>query len=523
MRRGIWHALGVVIVIIAGQMPVARAIDLETLVMPGPVIADHADTESECSACHVAFSRERQRTLCLDCHEDVGADIKAGTGFHGLDASARDDKCASCHTEHEGRDADVIGLDEKKFDHTSTDFILLDAHLEVECVDCHEPPAKYREAPSTCYACHQEDDEHRGGLGEDCADCHKPTEWKETRFDHTAETGYALLGGHADVSCVSCHVDHQYKDTSTDCYSCHRDDDEHEGLNGTDCAFCHVVRTWTELKFDHQEQTGFALLGQHGEIACADCHTGNKFEIALESECVSCHLDDDEHEGRNGPDCGDCHNTIDWAESQFDHERETGFALLGKHGEIVCADCHTGPVNEVKLEAECISCHRDDDQHEGEQGEACGDCHNEQGWAVAVRFDHDFTRFPLVGLHQEAVCDDCHASKRFREAPELCVDCHLEDDVHEATLGPACADCHNPGGWPFWVFDHNTRTNFILDGAHDGLACKACHTEPVKDQFQMANTCAGCHRQDDIHRGEFGADCARCHNTRSFTGATRRL
>lgn len=523
MRRLLRHVLMLSTLMLAGHVPGAGAVELETLVMPGPVIEGHADTEADCRSCHVAFSRERQRTLCLDCHEDVGADIKAGEGFHGRDPSAREDKCASCHTDHEGRDADIIGLDEQAFDHERTDFVLIGAHLEAECADCHEPAEKFREAATTCYACHQDDDEHEGGLGEDCADCHKPTEWTDTSFDHEAETGYALLGGHADVPCLSCHVDHQYKDTSAECYSCHRDDDEHDGLNGTDCAYCHVVRNWQDLLFDHARETEFPLLGRHEEIACGDCHTGNKFEVELDSQCIACHRDDDEHEGRNGEACGDCHNTSDWAESLFDHDRETGFALLGKHAEIVCADCHTGPVHEVKLESECIACHRDDDEHQGEQGEACGDCHNAQGWTVAVRFDHDLTSFPLLGLHQDAACTDCHESKRFREAPEACVDCHRDDDEHEATLGPDCADCHNPAGWKLWVFDHNTRTDFVLDGAHDGLACGACHQEPVVDEFRMASTCAGCHRQDDVHRGEFGADCERCHNTRTFKGATRSL
>lgn len=523
MSRYLRQSLVLLMMAMAFNAAPALAIELEKLVMPGPVIEGHADTETECSACHVAFSRDRQRVLCADCHELVQADITGGIGFHGRDPEASQADCATCHVDHEGRDANIINLDVDSFDHKVTDFELVSAHLEVDCEDCHVPPEIYRDAASTCYGCHQDDDEHSGGLGEDCADCHQPTEWLETSFDHEKDAGYALLAGHAEAECLACHVDHQYENTPTDCYSCHRDDDEHEGLNGTDCAFCHVVRSWTELLFDHQQETGFALLGQHGDIGCADCHAGNKFEVALQSECISCHLDDDEHKGRNGPDCGDCHNTVDWAESLFDHERETGFVLLGKHSEIVCADCHTGPVNEVKLEVECIACHRDDDQHEGEQGEACGDCHNEQGWTVAVRFDHDFSNFPLVGLHQEAGCNDCHESKRFREAPEECIDCHREDDEHNGTLGPACVDCHNPGGWQFWAFDHNTRTDFILDGSHEGLACEACHTEPVRDEFQMANTCAGCHRRDDVHRGEFGTDCARCHNTRTFTGATRRL
>jgi hypothetical protein len=85
---------------------------IETLVMPGEVIEGHAEYEKDCDACHAKFKRGEQRTLCLDCHEDVAADVSTASGFHGLYADARDASCAACHTDHEGRDADIVQLDE---------------------------------------------------------------------------------------------------------------------------------------------------------------------------------------------------------------------------------------------------------------------------------------------------------------------------------------------------------------------------------------------------------------------------
>ena len=61
---------------------------IETLVMPGDVIEGHAEYEAECGSCHQAFQRSKQRALCLDCHEDINADIAAKSGFHGLDRQA---------------------------------------------------------------------------------------------------------------------------------------------------------------------------------------------------------------------------------------------------------------------------------------------------------------------------------------------------------------------------------------------------------------------------------------------------
>ena len=111
---------------------------IETLVMPGKVIEGHAEYEEDCNACHAKFKRAEQRTLCLDCHEDVAVDVNAATGFHGRFDNAREAGCASCHTDHEGRDADIVKLDEGAFDHDFTDFALLGKHGETECAECHE-------------------------------------------------------------------------------------------------------------------------------------------------------------------------------------------------------------------------------------------------------------------------------------------------------------------------------------------------------------------------------------------------
>jgi len=514
-----YAALMMALAIGSASVP-AGAVDLERLVMPGPVISGHEDIEADCDQCHLAFSRDRQRVLCLDCHEDVAADLEARTGFHGLDGAASEQNCAGCHTEHEGRDAQVVQLDTDAFDHKLTDFHLLGAHLETECVDCHAADEKYREAPQACFDCHEEDDEHQGGLGEDCADCHSPQDWEETSFDHEERTDYPLWGGHADVTCTGCHVSYVFDNTPTECMDCHRPDDPHEGLNGNDCAFCHTVDDWEQLLFDHARKTEFPLLGQHNEIACTDCHTGNKFEEPLEQTCVSCHLEDDEHKGRNGPECGDCHTANDWTETTFDHGK-TDFPLLGAHPEVACADCHVEPVDKATPPTSCFGCHADDDPHAGQEGEDCGSCHNEQDWQEEVAFEHDLTIFPLIGQHRDAGCGDCHETPQFKDASAECVDCHREDDVHEGGVGLACGDCHNPNDWAFWLFDHATQTSFVLDGAHLQLACETCHTAPLEQQALEFSQCASCHRGDDVHRGEFGRDCARCHNTSTFSGATR--
>ena len=94
------------------------------------------------------------------------------------------------------------------------------------------------------------------------------------------------------------------------------------------------VVNWTETLFDHAAGTSFALTGAHGDIACADCHIANKFEETLETECVACHADDDDHDGLNGTACEGCHSSTSWPESLFRHDVDTDFPLLGGHADI---------------------------------------------------------------------------------------------------------------------------------------------------------------------------------------------
>jgi len=488
----------------------------ERLVMPGPVAESHAEIEAECASCHVRFERGSQKQLCLDCHEEVAEDLQAGTGFHGLSPTIASTECSDCHADHEGRDADILGLDAEAFDHDLTDLPLRGSHVDVTCESCHEPDLAFREAATECVACHAEDDQHDGNLGDVCADCHSETAWAEAIFDHEAVTAYPLTGGHEEITCVSCHVDEQYEDTPDQCVDCHRDDDTHMGDNGTECSDCHTSADWAELLFDHFARTSFALAGGHSDLMCESCHTGNKFEQTLATECVSCHIDDDAHDGINGDVCNDCHQDTDWLDVDFDHARDAEFALLGAHSELTCTDCHVEPVAITLPATACYDCHADDDPHETQLGQACADCHNETSFDVDVRFDHDLTHFPLLGRHDEAVCEDCHANHAFLDAPEQCVGCHSEDDVHERRLGTDCALCHNPNDWLLWVFDHSTQTQFPLDGAHDRLDCLACHREKSDTVAALSNACGGCHRRDDVHRGEYGRDCEQCHTTTSF-------
>jgi hypothetical protein len=281
-----------------------------------------------------------------------------------------------------------------------------------------------------------------------------------------------------------------------------------------DCQRCHEPEAWARTRFDHGRDTEFPLVGAHARVVCEGCHRGIGYEENPGRECVACHLDDDVHAGRHGAVCDDCHGVDDWA-SRFDHDRETSFPLRGEHRSVACTACHPGSVHDPISDARCHACHEVDDVHRGGLGQDCGGCHDENAWKASA-FDHDVTRFPLLGIHAVVPCEQCHARGEYRMESVACVACHRDDDAHAGRLGTTCEACHAPSAWNRWSFDHDAQTDFPLDGKHEGLACHACHDEPVKDRIVLPTACVGCHEQDDVHDGSFGRACERCHETGGF-------
>ena len=490
----------------------ADGFNFETLLMPGELIKGHAELEQDCKNCHVALDKKAQDTLCLDCHKEVAQDFDNHTGFHGK--QVRDPQCKLCHSDHLGRDADIVNLDPGSFNHRLTDFELTGKHLEAACESCHTTSI-FREASTECVDCHKKDEPHKGVLGKDCQSCHSTQSWIQVEFDHD-KTDFPLLGLHENVRCSVCHASEKYEDIATTCFSCHALSDVHAGENGKECQVCHNEEGWDLATFDHNKDTNFSLKGSHKDVICSGCHQSPLYDDAPGKACIDCHRNDDSHRGQFGKNCQSCHNSSLWSDVAFKHDRDTDFVLKGKHKTLECSLCHKGNPYQEKLEQSCVSCHKLDDVHEGQQGDQCSNCHDEQGWGKNVAFDHDLTGFPLIGLHSSAACESCHLSGKFQDTQDQCYECHRDDDSHKLTLGKNCQQCHNPNGWKFWIFDHNIQTDFILDGAHEGLVCRACHQEVSIEKIELDQRCISCHKDDDVHEGEFGQQCQKCHITESF-------
>lgn len=425
----------------------AHGQSLESVIMPGAVIKGHAEVEHECGECHVRFSPAEQPRRCIACHREVGADVRGAAGYHGR---IKEEQCRRCHTDHKGRDAKIVLIDEKKFDHRQTDFQLRGEHRGKECAGCHRAGRKYRDAPMECYACHRGNDKHREGLGQRCENCHVEDNWKLARFDHN-RTRFPLLQRHARVRCADCHVDERYVGTARECVSCHRADDAHKGHNGPRCESCHTEQDWKATTFRHDRDTAFQLVGRHRAIACISCHRAPLYAEKLATTCVACHRRDDAHKTTLGEKCATCHNPEGWKGGQFDHDANTRFALKDRHRIVKCDSCHKDPGLRAKPPLECVGCHQRDDRergHKGRYGGRCEGCHVEQGWRTIV-FDHERdTRFPRAGRHRAVKCDDCHRDGPFRaRAEDRCDACHKEDDIHLGSFERKCDGCHVPDDW----------------------------------------------------------------------------
>ncbi len=511
----------------------------QMLLSPGDLTQAHAEIETKCESCHTHFDKSNQTPLCLDCHEQIDEDLNLKNGFHGNLEETKTNDCKGCHTDHRGRDFNINGLDKDNFDHSKTNFVLEFHHNNASCETCHDnnataderlklgllelPSAEgYRFSEFECASCHI--DYHEESLGKECDSCHTAESWQVTQFDHQ-QTDFVLDGKHQDVECSSCHLDNQFEQAKTTCESCHLAEEPHLGVFGAACVDCHTTEKWKNDTYDHFKETGFVLEGSHSitsanSINCIDCHAE---ELKPKSSCLTCHKNDDLHQGSNGEECQDCHNQKKWDQTSFKHnDSTTGFELDGAHQDVDCESCHQlGKNKNSKFDTQitvrqCGECHKSDDPHGSEISGDCQDCHNSTDWTDSVRFNHDFSNFPLTGSHQLLVCESCHLTSEFSEESASCNSCHKDDDVHQKSLGENCEGCHDSSTWSHWQFDHDSQTKFFLEGSHKNLKCELCHNDSFSKPLNPGKDCISCHRDDDIHRGALGTDCKQCHTENDF-------
>ena len=158
----------------------------------------------------------------------------------------------------------------------------------------------------------------------------------------------------------------------------------------------------------------------------------------------------------------------------------------------------------------------------------CQNCHTASGWKpvrAVPEFDHNQTKYPLLGMHRAVTCVQCHVKPVFANVGQRCQDCHA--DIHKRQLGANCEQCHTVRGWQVsiqQVQQHNNR--FPLTGAHAAVDCDTCHKGVANSKFQtMSTECYSCHAADfksatPSHTTGFSTTCQTCHSTDSWLNAT---
>ena len=490
-----------------------------------------------CVQCHTNAVFNNVGNKCADCHADI----------HRRQMGSQ---CEQCHSVNGW----TISL--KSIREHQNRFPLIGAHAVVDCESCHKGAAvgQYKGLSTDCVGCHMssylttKSPSHTAlGFPTQCQQCHTTMDsWAGARFDHAALTGFALVGAHAQLDCVACHVGGHYQGTPTNCIGCHAKDyngakdPNHVSLGFTQaCSQCHSTTTWLGAKFDHAS-TGFVLTGAHTTLSCSSCHTGATL-TAANTTCVSCHLND--FNGTQSPNhvtigfsqqCTLCHNTTTWMGATFDHA-STGFALTGAHATLNCSSCHTGGTL-TTANATCVACHLNDfnkttnpNHVTGWFSQQCNVCHTTTAWQPAS-FDHSKTVFPLTGAHTTVPCLTCHVGGKYAGTPTDCSACHMTE--YQKTTNPShtvvafpttCQTCHSTSDWLSATFNHAT-TGFALTGAHTTQPCSSCH---AGTPLTAANTaCSSCHLTEYQKTTNpshtmvaIPTTCQTCHSTTDWLSA----
>jgi hypothetical protein len=456
-----------------------------------------------------------------------------------------------------------------KFDHLTTGFELLNAHLNVPCESCHVG-AVFKGTPRDCASCHR-----RGAritatfkpqthvLSTDrCDACHTDVAWNPaSRFDHREVQG----------SCATCHngVIAVGKPAN-------------HIASSNQCDACHSIFGWNPVvKFDHSLVTGSCSTCHNGTIAtgkpgnhiptsddCSTCHStiawlpANGMHNGNISNCVACH-NGTIATGKSATHiassnlCSACHSTATWTPAvKVDHTQVVGS----------CSSCHNGtiatglPVNHFPTSQDCGVCHLSTTafgpgtamNHKGITSN-CSSCHETgMSWVGVTMVDRP-TAAQDASHPTTGECSNCHAStvsftlgvnaKPANHIPtsQPCTLCHTNPNdytvyaMNHTGITGNCILCHGTGLSFANIVPKEPPANHIPTGS---IPCESCHAAAVFTTFSgtpmnhtavAAMACDACHEtgmswfgvkvQDRPKGHHTGQDCKNCHGTSDWGNA----
>jgi hypothetical protein len=468
----------------------------------------------QCSQCHTNNAFKSTPQDCYTCHV---SNFNAVQNPNHL-AGKYSHQCLTCHNTNVWTPS--------TFNHATTVFPLVGAHLAVPCASCHVNNV-YAGLHQNCIDCHRTDfngaanpNHVAGNFSTICMTCHSMIAWNPATFDHST-TKFPLTGKHSTLPCQNCHINGNYQLVYLNCYQCHQNDftqaanPNHVSGNFSHvCETCHSTTSWSSATFDHST-TRFILTGAHIATPCASCHVNNNYQLSY-TNCYMCHQADFQKptnpnhvSGNFAQKCDQCHTTTVWTPSTFNHAN-TPFPLVGAHQAVPCTSCHVNNVY-AGLHQNCIDCHQTNfntatnpNHVAGNFSTTCTTCHSMTAWSPAS-FDHSTTKLPLTGAHTSVQCQTCHTNGNYQLVYTNCYQCHAADFTGATTPVPHtgfstdCSACHttNPGWTPSTYNHTNAVPRFPQDNRHRSAACTKCHQNVTNYTIACCqssgchNTCAG--------------------------------
>jgi hypothetical protein len=488
-------------------------LSLKAQLSPGDLSNLHTHLEgiSNCTQCHV-LGNKVSNDKCLICHTEIQSRIILQKGYHSS-SDVKGKQCSACHSEHNGKNFQLIRLDTIKFDHNLSGYSLSLPHSKKKCTDCHigkfitdqkikSKKSTYLGLTSDCLNCHT--DYHRKTLSSACTDCHNPDSFKTAPVFTHDKAKFRLVGKHLNVDCIKCHkvqmIDgnkfQEFRGVEfANCTNCHKD--PHQNKFGQNCRQCHSEESFLVVsggaKFDH-DKTDFKLEEKHLSVSCKACHKTKLTDPLKHENCTDCHADYHNNQFvKNGvsPDCSQCHTVKGFTYFTYtSQQHDMGkFPLLGSHTAVPCFECHKkeDKWNFKAIGLDCKDCHTDIHktfiQAKYYPEENCKVCHNESRW-TDITFNHSGTEFKLTGAHNKQGCRSCHFRQdsigtpvqKFAGLSVTCTTCHVDNHNRQFEKDGAtdCLRCHTTENWKASGFDHNNFA-FKLDGKHKNVECSKCH------------------------------------------------
>ncbi len=458
-----------------------------------------------------------------------------------------------------------------KFDHLTTGFELMGAHLNVPCESCHVG-AIFKGTPRDCSSCHSRGSRISATVkpqnhvlsSDRCDACHTSVAWKPaSHFDHQEVQG----------SCATCHngvtatgKSFNHVASTMECEACHsvfgwkpviRVD--HTQVNGT-CATCHDGKQATGKPGNHIATTD----------SCDNCHStfqwkpANVMHIGNISNCVGCHngtiaTGKTLTHMQTSDQCAACHTVVVWKpSSKVDHTQVNGTCVSCHNGttakgkstnhpttDNTCENCHSttafkpANVSHNGITNNCVSCHNGKTatgkpaKHIN-TSDACQACHSVLVWKPQVTVDHTQVLGACASCHNGAIAMG-RAANHIPAAAD-CGVCHLSTVVfgpgtqmNHAGITSNCSACHEGGRTWLGVNNMVTRPTKAQDPNHPVAGdCSQCHTsttsfmvdvsggKPV-NHIPTSQACSVCHADPGDysifkmnHVGITG-NCAQCH------------